>query len=115
MARERRSGGALGARVKGMAGGWDRLRGSLASLIAVAATLIAVIFALHIVFVVFSANPDNPIVVFVRDVSQTLAFVFRDLFLPEDERVRVLVNYGLAAVAYLVVGRFVAGLVRRGR
>lgn len=115
MARERRNGVALGARLKGMSGGVGRASALVATLITFVATLIAIIFALHIVFVVFSANPDNPIVVFVRDLAQRLAFFFRDLFLPQDERLRVLVNYGLAAIAYLVVGRFVAGLIRRGR
>lgn len=114
MARERRSGLALGTRMKGVPGGWTRASGGLASLVTVVATLIAIMFALHIVFVVFEANPDNPVVVLVRDLSQSLAVFFRDLFLPDDERLRVLVNYGLAAVAYLVVGRFVAGLLRRG-
>ncbi|MQA87557.1 MAG: hypothetical protein GEV03_23770 [Streptosporangiales bacterium] len=98
-----------------MASGLGRVAGVVASLITFLATLVAIIFAMHIVFVVFGANPDNAVVVFVRDLAERLAFVFRDLFLPQDERVRVLVNYGLAAVVYLVVGRFVAGLVRRTR
>lgn len=115
MVRERRSGTALTARMKGMSGSLGRAAGLLASLITFVATLIAVVFAVHIVFVVFSANPDNPFVIIVRNTAQPLAFVFRDLFLPEDERVRVLVNYGLAAVVYLVAGRLVAGLVRRTR
>lgn len=85
----------------------------LASLLVAAATAAAIILALHIVFAVFDTNPDNGIVRFVNGLADTLVWQFEGLFVPESERLRVLVNFGLAAVAYLVAGRIAAGLVRR--
>ncbi|MEV5748062.1 hypothetical protein AB0L00_09610 [Actinoallomurus sp. NPDC052308] len=93
--------------------GLGRATGVLATLVAVAATVIAVVLALHIAFVVFSANQANPIVRTVNDWSRGLAWEFRDLFTPKDRRVAVLVDYGIAAVVYLIAGRVGAGLIRR--
>lgn len=90
-----------------------RVAGLLAGLVIAAATVIALILVLHIVFVAFETNPDNPIVNFVKGVAGTLAWVFKDLFVPENERIKVLVNFGLAAVVYLVAGSLVASLLRR--
>jgi hypothetical protein len=86
-----------------------------ASLVRVAAAIICVLLALHIAFVVFSANGDNVIVSTVNGWADWFAWRFRDMFVPKDERVRVLVNYGIAAVVYLVAGRVVSGLIRRIR
>jgi hypothetical protein len=86
-----------------------------AGLVGVAATVICVLLALHIAFVVFSANDDNAIVSTVNGWADWFAWRFHDMFVPKDERVRVLVNYGIAAVVYLIAGRVVAGLIRRVR
>ncbi|MQA93279.1 MAG: hypothetical protein GEV11_01085 [Streptosporangiales bacterium] len=85
----------------------------LARVVMGVATVIAFILALHILFVVFQANPANAIVRTIDGWALDLSFGLRDLFLPDDERVRVLVNFGIAAVVYLVVGRILAGLIRR--
>ncbi|MBO0889718.1 MAG: hypothetical protein J2P14_02310 [Acidothermales bacterium] len=79
----------------------------------VLAAVFAVVLALHIVFVIFTANPHNPLVTFVSHWADGLVVFFRDLFTPADKRVAVLVDYGLAAIFWLIVGRIVAGLVRR--
>lgn len=83
-----------------------------ASLAVLLATAAAVILALHIVFVVFKTNPNNGIVEFVNGLADGLAWEFKNLFLG-SKRTEVVVNFGLAAVFYLVVGRLVAGLLRR--
>ncbi|MCO5968630.1 hypothetical protein [Actinoallomurus soli] len=100
---------------EGLRTGLARTTGVLATLVAVAATVIAVVLALHIAFVVFSANQANPIVHRVNDWAHGLAWEFRDMFTPKDRRVAVLVDYGIAAVVYLIAGRVVAGLIRRIR
>ncbi|MCO6010924.1 hypothetical protein NE236_38800 [Actinoallomurus purpureus] len=92
-----------------------RAAGAVATLVAVAATVIAIVLALHIAFVVFSANQANPIVRTVNDWAQSLAWEFRDMFTPKDQRVAVIVDYGIAAVVYLIAGRVGAGLIRRIR
>jgi hypothetical protein len=90
-----------------------RLANTLAWLVAAAAAVVAVILAAHVVFSVFQGNENNAIVAIVSDVANQLAWKFRNLFVPEDDRIRVVVNYGLAAIVYLIVGQMVAGLVRR--
>lgn len=85
-----------------------------ASLAVLAATAAAIILALHVVFSVFSANPNNGIVEFVNGLSGALAWKFDNLFLfKQSPRIEVLVNYGLAAVFYLVIGRLVGSMLRR--
>jgi len=86
-----------------------------ADLVRVLAMIICVLLALHIAFVVFSANQDNAIVRTANDWADWFAWRFRDMFVPKDERVGVLVNYGIAAVVYLVAGRVLASLIRRVR
>lgn len=81
----------------------------------VLAGVFAIVLALHIVFVIFTANPHNPLVTFVAGWADGLVVFFRDLFTPADHRVEVLVNYGLAAIFWLIVGRIVTGLLRRIR
>jgi hypothetical protein len=95
--------------------GVRRVSGAVADLVRIAAMIICVLLALHIAFVVFSANPENSIVRTVNDTADGFAWRFRDMFVPKDERVAVLVNYGIAAVVYLVAGRVVANLIRRIR
>lgn len=100
----------IGKRAREMRG---RTVGVIASLIGVAAAAAAIILALHIVFVIFETNQDNGIVRFVGGFADTLVWEFEGLFVPDNERLRVLVNFGLAAVVYLAAGRLVARLVRR--
>jgi hypothetical protein len=99
----------------GLRTGVRRVSDTAAGLVRVLAMIICVLLALHIAFVVFSANHDNAIVRTVNTWADWFAWRFRDMFVPKDERVAVLVNYGIAAVVYLVVGRVVAGLIRRVR
>lgn len=84
-----------------------------ANLISLITTIIAAVLAVHIVFVMFEANTSNGIVRTVGDWAETLAWQFRDVFAPKDPQVSVLVNYGLAAIVYLIVGRTLARLVNR--
>ena len=99
----------------GLRTGLRRASDLAASLVRILAMIICVLLALHIAFVVFSANHDNAIVRTVNDWADWFAWRFRDMFVPKDERVGVLVNYGIAAVVYLVAGRVVANLISRIR
>jgi preprotein translocase subunit SecG len=114
-ARERRGAGHRVRTGTGLRSGVGRVSGAAATLVRVLAMIICVLLALHIAFVVFSANQDNAIVRTVNDWADWFAWRFRDIFVPKDERVGVLVNYGIAAVVYLIAGRVVAGLIRRVR
>ncbi|MEU5693560.1 hypothetical protein [Actinosynnema sp. NPDC020468] len=75
--------------------------------------IFAVILAAHVLLTIGGANPENGITTFVAEWADRLALAFRDLFDPADAKLRVLVNYGLAALFWLVVRSLVVRLVRR--
>ncbi|GLW63882.1 hypothetical protein Arub01_21260 [Actinomadura rubrobrunea] len=85
----------------------------LAGLVSLFTTAAVLVLAVHIVFVAFEANTGNALVRRVAGWAHDLAWQFKDVFQPADPKVEVAVNYGLAALAYLLVGRIAVGLVRR--
>ncbi|WAL66025.1 hypothetical protein ORV05_35120 [Amycolatopsis cynarae] len=91
----------------------DQAVGLIAGIVRWAGLVFAVILVLQVIFTVGSANPANGIVSWVRDWADSLAMGFRDLFQPADEKLRVLVNYGIAALFWLIASAIVAKLVRR--
>ena len=98
---------------RAMRAGWGRGIGLLASAVMLVAVILAVIFAVHILFAVFSANPDNSIVEFFNRWAARFAWRFTSLFTPHSQKVAALANYGVAAIVYLIVGRVVSGVIRR--
>jgi hypothetical protein len=91
-----------------------KMLGLIASLVGLASVVVALVLVVYIVLVVFRANPKNVLVHDVKDLARPLAWIFRDLFTPKSPRVRVLVNYGIAAVVYLVAGRLIVRVLRVG-
>ncbi|MFI6518584.1 hypothetical protein ACIBF1_23715 [Spirillospora sp. NPDC050679] len=85
----------------------------LAGLVSIVTTIVVLVLAVHIVFVVFEANASNDLVSRVGDWAGDLAWQFKDVFQPEDPKLAVAVNYGLAALVYLVIGRLLVTLIRR--
>jgi len=72
------------------------------------AAVAAIVIILHIVLVLFEANPGNSFVDFIGDAASTLAWFFKDLFNVDDAKLEVVVNYGLAAAVYIALGRVLA-------
>ncbi|WP_372440368.1 hypothetical protein [Prauserella cavernicola] len=66
-------------------------------------TLFALIEACHILLVVLGANAANGFATFIRSLAEPLALFFPGLFPIAEPKLAVLVNYGLAAVFWLVV------------
>lgn len=83
------------------------------SVITTIATVIAAIIIVGIVLVLIKANPNNEIVNFILDIGKFFTRPFQDLFPQDNPRQDVLVNWGIAAIAYLVLGAIIARLVRR--
>jgi hypothetical protein len=77
------------------------------------AGVIAGIIVVGILLVLMKANQNNTIVDFVLDIGRFFTRPFRDLFPQDDPRDNILVNWGIAAVAYLVLGAIIARLARR--
>jgi hypothetical protein len=74
---------------------------------------LAVVLVVHVVLTVGGANPDNFITSSVKAIAEPVALAFRNLFEPGDAKLRVIVNFGLAALFWLAVRAIVLKLVRR--
>ncbi|TDD26728.1 hypothetical protein E1287_35975 [Actinomadura sp. KC06] len=105
--RERRSfsSGAAAAR--------RRAAGIAATAVSAVTTVVVVVLAVHITFVAFEANTANDLVRWFGDRATDLCWQFKDVFQPENPKAEVAVNYGLAALVYLIAGRLLIGLIRR--
>lgn len=68
---------------------------------------------LAIVFAVLEANRSNDIVQLVRDAAGILAGPFDGLFTLDSNKAEKAVNWGIAAVVWLALGRLVARLLLR--
>jgi hypothetical protein len=90
-----------------------RVVGVVAGVVGWAGLAIAVVLVAHVVLTVGHANPENGITSTVRDWAQPLALGFHDLFAPQDATLGVIVNYGIAAVFWLVIRSLLLKLIRR--
>jgi hypothetical protein len=79
----------------------------------IAAIAVAVILALHIIFVLLGANTGNEIVSTDADWAGNLAAWFKDMFNPSNAKLAVTLNYGLAAIVFLIAGELLSSAVRR--
>lgn len=87
------------------------VRNKLAGLIWFVAVLCAAVLAIGAVLVALGANPDNVVYQWFTDSGETLAGPLDSLFQFDDPTKSTLVNWGVAAVGYLVVGKVVARIV----
>ncbi len=90
-----------------------RVAGFLAGLVRWAGLIVVIILVVRVLLTVGGANPNNGITSFITTVSDPLAWGFKDLFTPSDAKLRVLVNYGIAAIFWLIVSSIIARLIRR--
>jgi hypothetical protein len=86
---------------------------TLARLIRTLAGLIALVIVAAIVLFVVGANSGNVIVRDVHDVAAWFVGPFKGLFSIHKAKLAMIVNWGLAAVVYLIVGHFIATLLAR--
>jgi hypothetical protein len=86
--------------------------GVLASVVRWIGLLLALVLVIHVLLTVGSANPANGITTFFADVAKPIALGFRDLFTPADPKLFVLVNYGIAALFWLVVSTVLTRIIR---
>ena len=92
------------------------IRVRLAQLVWLAAVLCALFLAVGALLIALDANRDNTLVQFVLDVADVVdldVFSREDgIFTYSDQTKAALVNWGLAAIGYLVVGRIVERIIR---
>lgn len=87
--------------------------GILGTIINTIARVIAAIIVIGILLFVFEANPSNGIVELINDIAEFFVGPFDDLFTPKDEKVARAINWGIAALVYLIVGGVIAALLHR--
>ena len=78
-----------------------------------AVAIIAFILLLHILFVLIGTNPGNSIVSTDANWAGHLAAWFKGMFTTSSAKWNTVLDYGLATIAYLVVGRVFSSLVER--
>jgi hypothetical protein len=86
---------------------------TLARLIRTLAGLIALVIVAAIVLFILGANQSNGIVSAIHDAGAWLVGPFKNLFSIHNAKVAMAVNWGIAALVYLVVGHFIATLLAR--
>src|SRR5215212_9284964 len=105
----RRSPG-IGARagVAARRGAWG-----VARIVSLITSAIVGLIVIGIVLVLLEANRDNAIVDWLVGAAHWLVGPFDDVFKPDGHKLRVAVNWGLAALLYSIIGGLIARLLRR--
>jgi hypothetical protein len=92
--------------------GTYRGRGTAVRVVTGIGALFALVEAIYIVLVLAGANAANAFFRFIDSIAQPLALFFPGLFPVANPDLNVLINYGLAAVFWLVVAGLIARLLR---
>ena len=87
--------------------------GLLARVVMAIAGLVFIILAIGILLIMLGANQGNAIVQAVTSAARWLAGPFNGLFTLGDGTTSTALNWGIAALVYLIVGALIAGLLRR--
>jgi hypothetical protein len=112
--RESGPGGGKGkAALSTVGSGVKRARNLIASLVWLIAVLAAAVLALGALFTALDqANQSNEIVRWVLDRGHEIVGPFKDLFRLETAKNTLLVNWGIAALVYLIAGKIMERFIR---
>ncbi|MGH3860062.1 hypothetical protein [Actinokineospora sp.] len=91
----------------------NRAVGMICSLITFLCGLFAVVLVAKIILTIADANPSNGFASFVDKFSGAVSLGFEGLFTPASEKIAVLLNYGMAAIVWLLIGAALTYLIRR--
>jgi hypothetical protein len=86
---------------------------ALARLIRSVAGVVAFVIVAAIVLRLLSANPHNVVVSDVHDAGRWLVGPFDNVFHVKNGNASLALNWGLAALVYVVVGQLLASLIVR--
>ncbi|MEU4395739.1 hypothetical protein [Kribbella sp. NPDC023855] len=93
--------------------GVKRFRNLVASLVWLVAVIAAAVLALGALFTALDqANQSNEIVKWVLERGHDLVGPFKDLFRLETAKNTLLVNWGIAALVYLIIGKIAERFIR---
>jgi hypothetical protein len=83
----------------------------LARIVRIVTALVVGFIVVGIALHLLDANSGNALVGFVYDVAGWLVTPFKGLFSPDGEKLKIAVNWGIAAVVYGIVGGLIARLL----
>ena len=83
----------------------------LARIVRIVTAVVVGFIVVGIVLHLLDANAGNAVVGFVYDVAGWLVTPFKGVFSPHGAKLRIGVNWGLAAVVYAIVGGVIARLL----
>ncbi len=87
---------------------------ALARLVRLVVGVVVLVIVVGGVLFLLSANPSNAIVHDIHDAASTLVGPFKNLFsINGHPKATLAVNWGLAAIVYLIVGGLIARLIAR--
>jgi hypothetical protein len=85
--------------------------GTLARLVRLAAGVVAAIIVTGVLLVVLNANPTNDIVSAIHDAARALVGPFDGMFTLDSAKATLAVNWGIAALVYLIIGGLIARVI----
>jgi hypothetical protein len=89
--------------------------GLLARIVRLVVSVVVLIIVAGILLVVLKANPTNTVVSDVHGWARSLAGPFDGMFSFHNARTAVAVNWGIAAVVYLLAAGLISRLIGRSR
>jgi hypothetical protein len=82
-------------------------------LIDLVCAVFAIVLAIHIVLVLGSANASNAFAQFVGDFATSVSLGLRGLFTTGTPKIDTLLDEGLAAILWLIIGAVLTGVITR--
>jgi hypothetical protein len=86
---------------------------AIARLVRLVAAIVVLVIVAAIILRVAGANAGNSIVHDIHSAGSTLAGPFKNVFTLKNPKANMAVNWGLAAVVYMVIGGVIARLIAR--
>ncbi len=96
-----------------MAGTTARAGNAVARALRTIGYAIVAVLVLHILLTLLQANPENVVAALVARLAETFDLGMSNLFLVADPMLSALLNYGAAALTWLLVIAVVVRLVSR--
>jgi hypothetical protein len=87
--------------------------GAVARVLRTIGYAIVAVLVLHIVLTLLQANPANVVAALIARLAGTFDLGLSNLFLVDDPTLAVLLNYGAAALAWLLITAVVVRLASR--
>ena len=80
-------------------------------LVRAVASAVAALIVVAIILRLLSANPHNVVVSDIHDAAAWLVGPFKNLFSVGGAKLKLAINWGVAAVVYLIVGHLIGRLL----